>query len=302
MTTLLDLEAIEAAARAPMTFDRPKIHCTHDEERGHAPWCFACDVADRASRPVPFDQRGRGDVIRLVAEVRRLRSDRDAAIALERERCAALVREIPACQPGAKATAARRWLDDRVAACVRAIVVDDETATCARASVRDAMERAKAAEADAARAREAYNIDLAGLRDALRRADDDRAKWRERVADVANERDALRAELEDVRAEAIESERRLNAECSAMDDRDEVYRALRGADDGSDDIVALAEWRMSDLAATRAALRANLRCDECDDLATRCHAATASFCCDAHGVGEGWADTTHAVAVREALR
>ena len=48
MTTPLDLEAIEAAARAPMTFDRPKIHCTHDEERGHAPWCFACDVADRA--------------------------------------------------------------------------------------------------------------------------------------------------------------------------------------------------------------------------------------------------------------
>lgn len=86
-------------------------------------------------------------------DVERFRCERDESIALERERCAALVREIPACQPGAKATAARRWLDDRVAACVRAIVVDDETATCARASVRDARDRAKAAESDAAKAR-----------------------------------------------------------------------------------------------------------------------------------------------------
>ncbi len=294
MTTPLDLEAIEAAARAPMTFDRPKIHCAHDEERGHATWCFACDVADRASRPVPFSQRGRGDVLDLIAEVRRLREERqglredvayvgascdreltidgvalraarfsptrhdverltrerDEAIALERERCAALVREIPACQPGAKATAARRWLDDRVAACVRAIVVDDETATCARASVRDAMERAKAAEANAARVSEAYALDIAGLRETLRRADDLRVMWRERVADVASERDALRAELD----------------------------------------------------ATRAALRANLRCDECDDLATRVHANTARFGCESHGVGEGWSDTTHAAVVREALR
>ena len=54
--------------------------------------------------------------------------------------------------------------------------------------------------------------------------------------------------------------------------------------------------------AARAALRANLRCDECDDLATRVHADTARFGCEAHGVGEGWADTTHAAVVREALR
>lgn len=81
------------------------------------------------------------------AEVDRLRAD----LALERERCAGLVREIPACQPGARATATRRWLDDRVAACVRAIEVDDETATCARSLVREARERAKAAEADVAR-------------------------------------------------------------------------------------------------------------------------------------------------------
>ena len=84
-----------------------------------------------------------------MAEIGRLRAE----LALERERCADLVREIPACQPGAKATAARRWLDDRVAACVRAIEVDDETATCARSLVREARERAKAAEADVARLR-----------------------------------------------------------------------------------------------------------------------------------------------------
>jgi len=57
----------------------------------------------------------------------------------------------------------------------------------------------------------------------------------------------------------------------------------------------------AELADTRAALRANLRCDECDELATRLHAATASFCCDAHAVGEGWSDTTHAAAVRAAM-
>ena len=138
-------------------------------------------------------------------EVHRLRAE----LALERERCVALVREIPACQPGAKATAARRWLDDRVAACVRAIEVDDETATCARSLVREARERAKAAEADLVRAR---------------------------------------AELD----------------------------------------------------ATREAFRAHLFCDECEELATRCHAESASFGCDAHGVGDGWADTTHAAAVRAA--
>lgn len=58
---------------------------------------------------------------------------------------------------------------------------------------------------------------------------------------------------------------------------------------------------LTDLADTRAALRAHLHCDECEDLATRLHAATASFCCDAHAVGEGWSDTTHAAAVRAAM-
>ena len=51
----------------------------------------------------------------------------------------------------------------------------------------------------------------------------------------------------------------------------------------------------------RAALRAHLRCDECEDLATRTHAETVSFGCDAHAVGEGWSDTTHAAAVRAAM-
>ena len=66
-----------------------------------------------------------------------------------------------------------------------------------------------------------------------------------------------------------------------------------------------AVWTPADVAyalrQTRAALRAHLRCDECEELATRTHAATASFCCDAHAVGEGWSDTTHAAAVWAAM-
>jgi len=169
----------------------------------------AMDARDGAYQALDGARDGSDDLVALaecrMAEIGRLRAE----LALERERCVALVREIPACQPGAKATAARRWLDDRVAACVRAIEVDDETATCARSLVREARERAKAAEADLVRAR---------------------------------------AELD----------------------------------------------------ATREALRAHLFCDECEELATRCHAESASFGCDAHGVGDGWADTTHAAAVRAA--
>ena len=68
------------------------------------------------------------------------------------------------------------------------------------------------------------------------------------------------------------------------------------------DVASERDALRDELAATRAALRANLRCDECDELATRAHADTARFGCEAHGVGEGWADTTHAAVVREALR
>lgn len=50
----------------------------------------------------------------------------------------------------------------------------------------------------------------------------------------------------------------------------------------------------------RVALRAD-RCDECLDRATRVHTPTGDRCCDAHGVGEGWADTTHAAVVRAAV-
>jgi len=111
----------------------------------------AMDARDGAYQALDGARDGSDELVALaecrMAEIRRLRAE----LALERERCVELVREIPACQPGARATATRRWLDDRVAACVRAIEVDDETATCARASVREARERAKAAEADVAR-------------------------------------------------------------------------------------------------------------------------------------------------------
>jgi chromosome segregation ATPase len=111
----------------------------------------AMDARDGAYHALNGARDGSDELVALaecrMAEIKCLR----AKLALERERCAGLVREIPACQPGAKATAARRWLDDRVAACVRAIEVDDEAATCARALVREARERAKAAEADVAR-------------------------------------------------------------------------------------------------------------------------------------------------------
>ena len=111
----------------------------------------AMDALDGAYHALNGARDGSDELVALaewrMVEIKRLRAE----LTLERERCAGLVREIPACQPGARATAARRWLDDRVAACVRAIEVDDETATCARALVREARERAKAAEADVAR-------------------------------------------------------------------------------------------------------------------------------------------------------
>ena len=106
-----------------------------------------------------------------------------------------------------------------------------------------------AALADAARARDAYASDLAGLRAEVRRADDERAAWRERVEAAERERDA-----------ALTRERD----------------------------------------AARAALRDASRCDECGAWATRYHHASSSYCCDSCGVGEGWADDTHAVALRAA--
>jgi hypothetical protein len=153
----------EAMQRAALVFDirddgsdpaeeveRLHVELAETERRLNAE-ISAMDARDGAYQALDGARDGSDELVALaecrMAEIRRLRAE----LALERERCAGLVREIPACQPGAKATAARRWLDDRVAACVRAIEVDDETATCARASVREARERAKAAEADVAR-------------------------------------------------------------------------------------------------------------------------------------------------------
>ena len=84
----------------------------------------------------------------------------------------------------------------------------------------------------------------------------------ERAADEADvivvrlyvERDEARAEVERLRSELAETERRLDAEISAMDARDGAYHALNGARDGSDELVALAEWRMAEIRRLRADL------------------------------------------------
>ena len=52
--------------------------------------------------------------------------------------------------------------------------------------------------------------------------------------------------------------------------------------------------------AARAALRDASRCDECGAWATRYHTASASYCCDSCGVGDGWTDDPHAAALRAA--
>ena len=73
-----ELNAIEVCARR-RRIDVPMPVCTHDEERGHAPWCHDCD-RERQERIGPtFETRGRADVLALVAEVRRLTTERDAA-------------------------------------------------------------------------------------------------------------------------------------------------------------------------------------------------------------------------------
>ena len=89
----------------------------------------------------------------------------------------------------------------------------------------------------------------------------DAVGW-ERAADEADvlvarlyvERDEARAEVERLRSELAETERRLDAEISAMDARDGAYHALNGARDGSDELVALAEWRMAEIRRLRADL------------------------------------------------
>lgn len=73
-----ELDAIEARTRH-RRIDVPMPRCTHDEERGHAPWCHDCDRERQERIGSTFETHGRGDVVALVAEVRRLTTERDAA-------------------------------------------------------------------------------------------------------------------------------------------------------------------------------------------------------------------------------
>jgi hypothetical protein len=65
------------------------------------------------------------------------------------------------------------------------------------------------------------------------------------IDEAEKREEALSAEVALLRAELVETERRLDAEISAMDARDGAYHALDGERDGLDDLVSLAEWRMN---------------------------------------------------------
>jgi len=54
--------------------------------------------------------------------------------------------------------------------------------------------------------------------------------------------------------------------------------------------------------AARAALRDASRCEDCGAWATAYRSASARYACDSCGVGDGWADDTHAAALRAAMR
>ena len=95
-----EIDDIEARAERqerfdPKEFEQPHYEC-HD--RGHAPACFACQAAAyrarREARGPTFASEGRRDVLRLVKELRRMRSPaglREYAI----ERRDALVDDAP---------------------------------------------------------------------------------------------------------------------------------------------------------------------------------------------------------------
>ena len=53
--------------------------------------------------------------------------------------------------------------------------------------------------------------------------------------------------------------------------------------------------------AARAALRDASRCEGCGAWATRYRSASARFACDSCAPGDGWADDTHAPALRAAM-
>ena len=128
----------------------------------------------------------------------------------------------------------------------------------------------------------------------------------ETLAFARDEFARLTRERDEARADAAESQRRLDAECSAMDARDGAYRALRGAPDGTDDLVALAEWRMRKRDDARAALREYApRCPDCDAVATRrsdgdAYDHRSRLHCDACAPTDASADVLHAAAVRAA--
>jgi hypothetical protein len=54
--------------------------------------------------------------------------------------------------------------------------------------------------------------------------------------------------------------------------------------------------------AARAAIRDASRCEDCGAWATRYHSASARYACDSCAPGDGWADDTHAAALRAAMR
>lgn len=285
-------------------------------------------------------------------EVERLRAE----LALERDRCAGLVRELTSAPPGSRRTAASRNLAERVAACVRGILRDDETANCARSLVREARGRAKAEEADVARLLAELDA-LRATHEATAQAFDDLVVrvWRAATGDTHEGPASVDALIEAVERRAAArmepmTDAALDAACAAEDrataddllldgtdgahpawwrghdraaevwsgrvdeltrERDEARAdaerareayainlaglrdALRRADDDR------AKWR-AELDEARAAFCAD-RCDECLDRATRVHTPTGDKCCDAHGIGEGWADMAHAAAVRAAV-
>ena len=119
------------------------------------------------------------------------------------------------------------------------------------------------------------------------------------VVDPAEEVEQLRV----VRAELDAAHDLIAAQAALLTG---VANALRGepsplASHSHHDLDLRAAGMKRELEATRAAIRAHLHCDECIELATRVHAESANFGCDAHGVGDGWRDTAHAAAVRAAV-
>ena len=77
-------------------------------------------------------------------------------------------------------------------------------------------------------------------------------------------------------------------------------RAVENLTAQRDAAVARAEAAERERDAARAALRDASRCEACGAWATRYHAASANYGCDSCGVGDGWADDTHAAALRAA--